>query len=108
MKKFQDTLTGMIWEFDDEVDPFEFPSTPKTLSTAIEEKPAEHYVWVDGKWKEDLKVKRELQKQSILLEIAKLESSITSRRIREAIAGIDNGWLEAKEEEIKKLRESIK
>lgn len=42
-----------------------------------------------------------------LAEIATLEAEITSRRIREAILGIDNGWLSDKEQEIKDLRKKL-
>ena len=42
-----------------------------------------------------------------LINIRKLEAQITPRRMREAMLGIDGGWLEAKEAEIQKLREDL-
>lgn len=42
-----------------------------------------------------------------LSEIIRLESSITQRRMREAILGIDNGWLADVESKIAALREKL-
>lgn len=42
-----------------------------------------------------------------LIEIHALESTITPRRIREAIIGSDNGWLVNIEEQIAKLRAKL-
>jgi hypothetical protein len=39
----------------------------------------------------------------ILLEILRLEASVTPRRLREALIG-DNGWLSGVEDEIARLR----
>lgn len=40
----------------------------------------------------------------ILLEIVALENQITNRRLREAVLGIDGGWLFNINEQIKNLR----
>lgn len=48
-----------------------------------------------------------VEKQKAARAIAALESQITPRRLREAVLGIDGGWLETKNAEIKKLRESL-
>jgi len=39
----------------------------------------------------------EIATKNILAEVTRLESQITPRRIREAVLGTDNGWLEAQE-----------
>lgn len=43
----------------------------------------------------------------IKFEILKLEYSITQRRLREAILGVDNGWLADVESKIAALREKL-
>lgn len=43
----------------------------------------------------------------VLQQIIDLEAHITQRRIREAILGIDNGWLADIEEQIATLREGL-
>jgi hypothetical protein len=43
-------------------------------------------------------------KETIALRIGNLEASITPRRIREAVLGIDNGWLAGVDAQITKLR----
>lgn len=40
-------------------------------------------------------------------QIKIIEAQITPRRLREAVLGTDGGWLEAKNAEIQKLRESL-
>lgn len=44
----------------------------------------------------------------ILGEIASIESTVTARRIREAVLGIDNGWLKALNEQVVTLRGTLK
>ena len=46
--------------------------------------------------------------QNVLSQIAKLEASITPRRQREAILGIDNGWLADVNAQIVALRAKLK
>jgi len=46
-------------------------------------------------------------KQSKLNELSCIEKSITPRRIREAIMGVDSGWLEQKESEISAIRQTL-
>lgn len=43
----------------------------------------------------------------ILSQIAEKESTITQRRLREAVLGIDGGWLAAKDTEIAALRDQL-
>lgn len=45
--------------------------------------------------------------QEIKSNIASIESQITSRRIREAVLGLDGGWLASKEAEIEQLRADL-
>jgi hypothetical protein len=47
------------------------------------------------------------RKQSILHDIASIEATITSRRSREAILNIDNGWLANAESKIAQLRQQL-
>ena len=42
-----------------------------------------------------------------LQKIALLEMSITKRRLREAVIGVDNGWLENVDKQIDKLRKEL-
>lgn len=46
--------------------------------------------------------------QNVLSQIAKLEATITQRRQREAILGIDNGWLADVNAQIVALRAKLK
>ena len=41
-----------------------------------------------------------------LMQIAELEASVTPTRIREAVLGIDNGWLKRVNDQINQLREA--
>jgi len=45
--------------------------------------------------------------QNVLLQIAKLEATITQRRQREAVLGIDNGWLADVNAQIAALRAQL-
>ncbi len=49
----------------------------------------------------------EANNRNIKSEIAVLESSITSRRIREAILGTDSGWLASLNTQITTLRQQL-
>jgi hypothetical protein len=44
---------------------------------------------------------------AIVLQIISLESQITNRRIREAVLGMDNGWLEDINDQIEALRAQL-
>ena len=46
--------------------------------------------------------------QNVLSQIAKLEATFTPRRQREAILGIDNGWLADVNAQIAALRAKLK
>lgn len=46
--------------------------------------------------------------QNVLSQIAKLEATVTQRRQREAILGIDNGWLADVNAQIVALRAKLK
>ncbi|MBG7619363.1 hypothetical protein I5R65_07795 [Herbaspirillum sp. AP02] len=54
MRDYQDTVTGAIHSFDDQVDPFELCKTnrniPKTLTRDIIPRPEGPYVWYQGNW----------------------------------------------------------
>ncbi|MGY2259280.1 hypothetical protein [Pseudomonas sp. SDO55104_S430] len=52
MKHYQDTETGCIYGFEDDIDPFTLnnPNLPVTLSKIIKPKPDETYVWYQGDW----------------------------------------------------------
>lgn len=43
-----------------------------------------------------------------LSKIAEIEASVTDRRIREAVLGIDGGWLKALNDQVAALRAQIK
>ena len=43
-------------------------------------------------------------RMTILAQISNLEAEITPRRMREAVLGVDGGWLASKEAEIQVLR----
>lgn len=45
--------------------------------------------------------------QLILNQITALEASVTDRRIREAVLGVDNGWLKNLNNQIATLRSSL-
>lgn len=55
---------------------------------------------VDKAKKEAVRAKKEQYKK----QIAELERQITPRRLREAVLGIDDGWLAGLEKQISKLR----
>jgi hypothetical protein len=46
--------------------------------------------------------------QNVLSQIAELEATVTQRRQREAILGIDNGWLADVNAQIVALRAKLK
>lgn len=107
MQTFQDITTGQLWAFDDGVNPHDYPSTPKTLSTTIIEKPSEAHVWQNGNWVLDSQKQIEVANQQVLAQIASLEATITQRRVREAVLGTDNGWLANVEAQIGALRQQL-
>lgn len=45
--------------------------------------------------------------EMVKAEIALLESTITVRRLREAVLGVDGGWLASVEAEISRLRSTL-
>lgn len=47
---------------------------------------------------------KEKARQAILSEIQQLESFVTQRRLREAVLGLDNGWLSNQNTQIDNLR----
>lgn len=49
----------------------------------------------------------QIESKRVLNEILALEASITPRRTREAILGIDNGWLAAQDAAIAALRAKL-
>lgn len=110
MRHFQDTATGKIWSFDDDIgldkdgepiNPLSLPSSPKTLSSTIIEKPTGDSVWDNGAWVPAP------DNEVALKEISVLEAQITPRRLREAVLGKDSGWLDDVESQIIELRKRI-
>lgn len=61
-------------------------------------------VWTDGAWVTDTAAQT---RKNIIDQIYALEATITPRRVREAILGIDNDWLSNVESEIDALREQL-
>lgn len=60
--------------------------------------------WINGEWVTDTVAE---EKANLLSQIKDLEKNVTQRRIREAVLGIDNGWLEDIESQISALREKL-
>lgn len=54
MKKYQDTLTGKEWHFEQDVDIAELPNVPQTLTTIIIPRPSESHDWSNGSWAPNL------------------------------------------------------
>lgn len=55
-----------------------------------------------------LQASKQLTGNSLTLrKIAELEATVTDRRIREAVLGIDNGWLAGVNDQIAALRKSL-
>lgn len=52
MKYYQDTVTGIIFAFEDDYNPLRSDNRnrPKTLSVDVIERPSESHVWYDGNW----------------------------------------------------------
>jgi len=48
------------------------------------------------------------ENNTILTQIKEIEDTITQRRVREAVLGVDYGWLAGKEAAIKTLRGGLK
>lgn len=52
MKTYQDTETGKLWAFEDNIDPKELKNKriPETLTIDILEQPSKEYIWYKGDW----------------------------------------------------------
>lgn len=50
MKKYQDTVTGQEWHFDDGVDIAALPNVPATLTANIIMRPDEFHAWSGTGW----------------------------------------------------------
>lgn len=52
MKRYQDSETGLFWEFEDDFDPLvsDNRNIPKTLTQIVKEKPTETSVWHNSTW----------------------------------------------------------
>lgn len=61
-------------------------------------------VWTGAKWKTDEKVMEVFYTKQ---KIAELEKTITPRRLRESVLGLDQGWLETIEAQIAVLRKGL-
>lgn len=57
--------------------------------------------WQNGAWVTDTVAE---QNANLVSQISELEKQVTQRRIREAILGLDNGWLSGIEQQIEVLR----
>lgn len=60
--------------------------------------------WQNGAWVTDTVAAQDAE---LLSQIADLEKQVTQRRIREAILGLDNGWLSGIEQQIETLRSQL-
>lgn len=67
----------------------------------IPDAPSIYHKWTGIEWVEDIVEK---ERDTILKQIIELESQVTQRRIREAVLGVDNGWLANIESQIAELR----
>lgn len=108
MKTYQDTQTGEIWAFEDDVDPLKFPSTPKTLSTKIVDRPSNYHTWNDGKWILTPEKEKEMHNSVVLNKILVMESEITQSKIVAASLDLDGGWLKKHLQEIETLRKTLR
>lgn len=71
MKHYINTQDNTIWAFDDNVNPYDFASTPTTLQLIEEPRPSNEYIWENGQW----------VLQQIVIETI-VPSSITMRQCR--------------------------
>lgn len=63
------------------------------------------------RWETDWVVRSKTDEElnrSVLEQIIQLESSVTDRRLREAVLGVDGGWLENLNSQISDLRSKLK
>ena len=108
MIRYQDTVTGQIWEMEDGYDFSNNPNVPTTLSTTIIEQPSLAHVWNGTGWdldqvKEDLIFNNDIKRQ-----IKELEVQITERRVREAIINNDSSFLTGINTQIEALRTQLR
>jgi len=78
---------------------------PDTYTT--EERPSAAHIWVDDAWLIDEERQAEIDRMAILEQIHLLEMQQTPRRLRDAVLGLDDGWLADLEEEIETLRAQL-
>ena len=69
MKHYINTIDNTIWAFEDDVNPFDFASTPATLELIIEERPSNEHQYENGVW-------------TIPTPVVIIPSSITMRQCR--------------------------
>lgn len=109
-KIYQDLDTGELHALgidDDPSDIIKFSGLPKNLTANVIPKPSEAHYWKNGNWVLDSKIQSEMNRNNILIEIGKLECTITQRRIRDYLLGRDNGWLENVDNQIAVLRQQL-
>ncbi len=95
MQKFQDTVTGMEWHFDDGVDHLAFEATPRTLSETIIPKPSEHHEWRMGAWVLNTANQKAATNAAILSQISQIEASQV-RPTRELLIDSTNAFAKNK------------
>jgi|GEM_PF-5139079 len=70
---------------------------------AVPQRPDFTYAWNGSAWQPTA----ETHNAPILAEIATMESSVSERRLREAVLGTDNGWLKNINDQIAALRSQL-
>jgi hypothetical protein len=79
-----------------------YDETDDSQKPLIQEADKNGWKEVTGAWPPPIS-----QKDSTLGEIAALEMTVTSRRMREAVLGTDNGWLDGVNKQIIDLRKTL-
>lgn len=92
MKAYQDSTTGVMWYVPEGVD---MATVPKTLTSAIVERPTGHYDWLDGEWVENFTRKNKAHNDSITTEIIAIEAEHV-RPLRELLIDPTNVYAKTK------------
>ena len=50
MKHYINTIDNTIWAFEEDVNPFDLPSTPATLQLIEEPRPSSDHIFENGTW----------------------------------------------------------
>lgn len=97
MKHYKNTATDEVFGFD-ETDETQLPFMQSAIDSG--------FVDVSGVWPPKPSA-TEAANASILEKIAVLEAKQTPRRSREAVLGVDNGWLKNLNDQIAALRAQL-